>query len=85
MTRVEIDAASRRPAHGGYPDPPIVGQYEPCPKPEPLAATRDRIMLDARFQSACQRYAHGNGSSAAIASAALAALTSDAPTERSSR
>lgn len=30
-------------------------------------------MLDAAFQAACQRYAHGNGSSGAIAAAAIAA------------
>ena len=77
MTTVDIRAINRRPAHGGYPDPPTGGQNEPCP----LAVTRDRITMDARFQSACQRYAHGNGSSAAIASAALAAITSDAPAE----
>lgn len=35
---------------------------------------RDRITHDASFQTACQRYAHGNGSSAAIAAAALKAL-----------
>ena len=35
---------------------------------------RDRIVYDPAFQAACQRYAHGNGSSGGIASAALAAL-----------
>lgn len=31
----------------------------------------DTVTADERFQAACQRYAHGNGSSRAIASAAL--------------
>lgn len=39
-----------------------------------FAADRDRITNDEAFQAACQRYAHGNGSSAAIAAAALAVM-----------
>jgi hypothetical protein len=35
---------------------------------------RDRIMLDRDFQNACQSYAHGNGTSGAIAAAAIRAL-----------
>ncbi|MCR4158793.1 hypothetical protein NUK34_08000 [Kerstersia gyiorum] len=31
----------------------------------------ERIALDKQFQDACQRYAHGNGSSHAIAAAAM--------------
>lgn len=34
----------------------------------------ERIALDERFQDACQRYAHGNGSSHAIAAAAMQAV-----------
>lgn len=37
---------------------------------------RDQIVINDVFQRACQRYAHGNGSSGAIASAAILA-TSD--------
>lgn len=33
-------AADRRPAHGGYPDPPRRGPNEPGPGPHPLAVTR---------------------------------------------
>ncbi|MGK0556136.1 hypothetical protein [Bordetella bronchiseptica] len=33
----------------------------------------ERIALNDEFQAACQRYAHGNGSSMAIAGAALRA------------
>ena len=33
----------------------------------------ERIALDDQFQAACQRYAHGNGSSHAIAAAAARA------------
>lgn len=33
----------------------------------------ERAVLDQAFQAACQRYAHGNGSSHAIAAAALRA------------
>lgn len=33
----------------------------------------DKIVLDTQFQAACQRYAHGNGSSHAIATSALQA------------
>ncbi|GAB1578636.1 hypothetical protein [Bordetella petrii] len=33
----------------------------------------ERAALDEQFQAACQRYAHGNGSSQAIAAAALRA------------
>lgn len=33
----------------------------------------DTVMQDEAFQAACQRYAHGNGSSAAIAATAIAA------------
>lgn len=85
MSPAETVAADRRPAHGGYPDPPRRGPNEPGPAPHPLAVTRDRIMLDPNFQAACQRYAHGNGSSAAIAGAALAAIASDAPTQGAAR
>ncbi len=38
------------------------------------AAMIERAALDADFQAACQRYAHGNGSSHAIAAAALQAV-----------
>lgn len=85
MSRVETVAADRRPAHGGYPDPPRRGPNEPGPESHPLAVTRDRIMLDADFQAACQRYAHGNGSSAAIAGAALTAITGLGPTKGAAR
>lgn len=85
MKVIDTPAAVRRPLHGGFPDPPEAGQNASCPEQEPLAATRDRIMWDPRFQSACQRYAHGSGSSAAIASAALAALVGDAPMESDAR
>lgn len=34
---------------------------------------RDGVIHDPAFQSACQRYAHGNGSSEAIAMAVLTA------------
>lgn len=44
------------------------------PVADAFAVVRDRITDDDRFQGACQQYAHGNGSSAAIAAAALAAL-----------
>src|SRR3546814_14616200 len=33
----------------------------------------ERAALDEQFQAACQRYAHGNGSSQAVAAAALRA------------
>lgn len=33
----------------------------------------ERVALDERFQAACQRYAHGNGSSHAIAATAVRA------------
>lgn len=36
-------------------------------------ALRDGVIHDPAFQSACQRYAHGNGSSEAIAMAVLTA------------
>lgn len=39
-----------------------------------VSALSERAMYDAAFQAACQRYAHGNGSSGAIASAALSAV-----------
>lgn len=32
---------------------------------------RDRVMYDEQFQAACQRYAHSNGTSGAIAAAAV--------------
>jgi len=35
----------------------------------------ERIALDDQFQAACQRYAHGNGSSHAIAAAAVRAIS----------
>jgi hypothetical protein len=35
----------------------------------------ERVMLDESFQAACQRYANGNGSSEAIAKAAISAAT----------
>lgn len=35
------------------------------------------VANNERFQAACQRYAHGNGSSYAIAQAALAAIEHD--------
>ncbi len=35
----------------------------------------ERIALDNQFQAACQRYAHGNGSSHAIAGAAARAMS----------
>lgn len=38
------------------------------------AAMFDLAALDAHFQATCQRYAHGNGSSHAIAAAALLAV-----------
>ncbi|SSW67246.1 hypothetical protein AVE30378_02524 [Achromobacter veterisilvae] len=38
------------------------------------AAMIERAALDAQFQAACQQYAHGNGSSHAIAAAALRAV-----------
>lgn len=41
----------------------------------------EKVMLDERFQAACQRYAHENGSSEAIARAVIAALN-DARVER---
>lgn len=40
----------------------------------PLA---ERVMYDEKFQSACQRYAHANGSSGAIAAAAVHAAAPD--------
>ena len=42
----------------------------------------DKIMYDAKFQAACQNYAHANGSSGAIAVAAVRALV-DAQREAS--
>ena len=36
---------------------------------------RDKVMYDPAFQAACQRYAHGNGSSAAIAASAIRIIT----------
>jgi hypothetical protein len=44
MNVIAFRAADRRPAHGGYPDPPAPGQYEPCPFCEgefPIMLTRD--------------------------------------------
>jgi hypothetical protein len=38
-----------------------------------MSALSQVVMYDADFQAACQRYAHANGSSAAIAQAALRA------------
>lgn len=38
------------------------------------AALTERAALDEQFQAACQQYAHGNGSSQAIAAAALLAV-----------
>lgn len=46
---------------------------------ETFIQSRDRIMHDADFQAACQRYAHEGGSSAAIASAALRVRDRDQP------
>lgn len=37
-------------------------------------AIRDNVVDNRTFQAACQRYAHGNGSSEAIAMAVLAAI-----------
>lgn len=37
-------------------------------------SARDVVMYDPAFQRACQNYAHGNGSSAAIAQAAIASM-----------
>lgn len=39
-----------------------------------MSAAAERVMYDDAFQSACQRYAHNGGSSAAIAEAAIRAL-----------
>lgn len=38
------------------------------------AAMIERAVLDPEFQAACQQYAHGNGSSYTIATAALRAI-----------
>jgi hypothetical protein len=38
-----------------------------------MSALSDRVMYDETFQAACQRYAHGNGSSGGIAGAAIRA------------
>jgi hypothetical protein len=38
---------------------------------------RDTITLDGNFQTACQRYAHQGGSSAAIAAAAMRVIGDD--------
>lgn len=40
-----------------------------------MNATIEKVMLAEAFQAACQRYAHGNGSSEAIAAAAVSALS----------
>jgi hypothetical protein len=40
-----------------------------------MSAAVYRIMYDDAFQARCQRYAHGNGTSEAIARAALQALS----------
>jgi len=42
--------------------------------PEGFEQARDLITHNASFQVACQRYAHGSGSSEAIAAAALRVL-----------
>lgn len=51
-----------------------------CPRAavgeEKAQQLRDRVMHDDRFQAACQGYAHGGGSSGAIAAAAILALQS---------
>lgn len=41
---------------------------------EAMATALDIVTNDERFQAALQRYAHGNGSSQAIAQAAIAAI-----------
>jgi hypothetical protein len=41
---------------------------------EALSTALDLVTRDERFQAALQRYAHGNGSSQAIAQAAIAAI-----------
>ena len=42
-----------------------------------MSAAAERVMYDASFQSACQRYANSGGSSAAIAAAAIRVLEAD--------
>ena len=39
-----------------------------------MARMIERATLDEQFQAACQHYAHGNGSSQAVAAAALRAV-----------
>lgn len=41
----------------------------------------EKVMLSEAFQAACQRYAHGNGSSEAIAAAAVSVLSESAPSK----
>ena len=40
------------------------------------AEAAEAVMLDESFQAALQRYAHGNGSSAGVAKAAVRVLSS---------